>query len=85
MFWNYLYFPLVVADNFSVCCFFLASWIIATTALRFCLNLIQFFLLFILFAILYSRFRCLICLFIHDLIQFGSFGRMRKFNLEWKI
>ena len=74
-------FSFSVADNFSVCCF-LASRIMATTALRFCLNLIQVCSLFILFAILYNRFRCLICLFIDELIQFGSFGRMRTVLFE---
>ena len=56
----------------------------ATTALRFCLNVIKVCSLFILFAILYSRFRCLICLFIDELIHFGPFGRMRTvlFGME---
>ena len=76
-------FSFIVADNFSVCCF-LASRIMAITALCFCLNLIQVCLLLIVFATLYSRFHCLICLFIDELIQFGSFGRMRTvlFGIE---
>ena len=49
-------------------------------------GLFSYLFLFIIysFCYFYSHFRCLICVFIDELIQFGSFGRMRtvSFGIE---